>query len=170
MAGWTKRSCRAKLSSMRKQHWRTTTGYGRARARMPTGSALLTDCPNRFSSKSNRVAAGIQRWTSQGAELVFVPIAGAIGSHRPGQVAVWLRMAAPRPVRPCSTANLVSPTASLLSVRPLSWGNLCPFAPQGIPMPRRPQLFRHFCSADQKGRLILKVRLKYVPSVRGCSK
>lgn len=106
MAGWTKRSCRAELSSLRRQHWRTTTGYGRARARLPTGSALLTDCPNRFSSKGNRVAGGIPRWTSQGAELVFVPIPVGIGDHRPRQVVVWLRST---PRARC-TAGLLSST------------------------------------------------------------
>jgi len=106
MAGWSKRSCRAELSSLRKQHWRTTTGYGRARARMPTGSALLTDCPNRFSTKWKRVAAGIPRWTSQGAELVIVPMPVGTGSHRPWQVAVRLRSTA----RAHFTAGLLSST------------------------------------------------------------
>jgi len=40
-------SCRAELNSMRKQHWRTAAGYGRARAKMPRNSALFTDCPIR---------------------------------------------------------------------------------------------------------------------------
>ncbi len=151
MAGWPKRSCRAELSSLRKQHWRTTTGYGRARARMPTGSALLTDCPNRFSAKGNRVAAGIPRWTSQGAELVFVPMPIGTGSHRPWQVAVWLRSTAPRQVWPGAIANLVNPTASLLSVRPLSRGNICPFAPQGLSIPHMPHLFRPFCQKSRFG-------------------